>query len=501
MMRRSFSSKPLFDDTYFYEDTATLFVARVHDDDGLPTQYQISADVIGIVSFDAKIVTNTESNVESATPEKRYDVKTPLAKAAYTDNGGTHKLIPDSIASIPNAGFGSDSLNEGSGEDAPTDRVGKDSLAGCGLIIDGNFFYNFIATAEQEVDADGNVTGYTQVTTNTDASGNFYTSKNHYDVEWALTYSSYSDSAGNSSVTQYKASVDADGNVTGYTHITTSTDASGNSYTYTNNYDAQWTVTDSAYCDSAGNSSVTQYHTSIDSDGNVTGYTHTTISTDASGNFCTSENHYDAKWALTDSAYRDSAGNSSVTQYQTSIDADGNVIGYTHTTTNTDARGNFYTSENHYDANWALTDSTYFDNAGNSIFEGDSIANILGVGYAADSLNGSSGEDILTVRIENDALADAVGKDVFALNPVICNKIGVIVNLAAEVGEIQLSESVFAPLDAGVTLSNDMVFYVANSASGRGAENSGSVSGAVEIAQLSAPITHTSITLTDFSVI
>jgi len=445
MMRRSFSSKPLFDDTYFYEDTATLFVARVHDDDGLPTQYQISADVIGIVSFDAKIVTNTESNVESATPEKRYDVKTPLAKAAYTDNGGTHKLIPDSIASIPNAGFGSDSLNEGSGEDAPTDRVGKDSLAGCGLIIDGNFFYNFIATAEQEVDADGNVTGYTQVTTNTDASGNFYTSKNHYDVEWALTYSSYSDSA--------------------------------------------------------GNSSVTQYHTSIDSDGNVTGYTHTTISTDASGNFCTSENHYDAKWALTDSAYRDSAGNSSVTQYQTSIDADGNVIGYTHTTTNTDARGNFYTSENHYDANWALTDSTYFDNAGNSIFEGDSIANILGVGYAADSLNGSSGEDILTVRIENDALADAVGKDVFALNPVICNKIGVIVNLAAEVGEIQLSESVFAPLDAGVTLSNDMVFYVANSASGRGAENSGSVSGAVEIAQLSAPITHTSITLTDFSVI
>ena len=613
MIRRSFSSKPLLGDIDYYEDTAPLFVARVQNDAGLSAQYQISTDDVGSASVDANIVTTTGSNTESRFADVRYDVKVPLTEVVYTDNGGTDKLMRDSIASIPNAGLSSDTLNEGASEDAPTDRVGKDSLVDCGLIIDDRFFYNFITAEEQEVDADGNVTGYTHISTYADSSGNFYISKNHYDAEWTLTYSSfsdsagnssatqyktsvdadgnvtgythsttstygsgifyfsenhynatggltdsaYSDSAGNSSATQYKTSVDADGNVTGYTHITTSIDASGNSYTYTNNYDAQWTVIDTAYSDSTGNSSVTQYQTSIDADGNVMGYTHTTTSTDANGNFYGSENHYnatwtlthsaysdsagngsatqyktsvdaegnvtgythitnstdasgnsytytnnyDAQWTVTASAYSDSAGNSSVTQYQTNIDADGNVIGYTHTITSTDASGNFYTSENHYDTNWVLTDSIYSDNAVNSIVKDDSIANILDVGYGADSLNGSAGEDTLMARTENDALIDVVGKDVFPLNPVICNKIGVIVNLRAEIGEIKLSESAFTPLDSSVTLSNDMVFYTANSAVGLDADNSGSLSGAVEIALLSAPYTHTNIALTDFSVI
>ena len=95
------------------------------------------------------------------------------------------------------------------------------------------------------------------------------------------------------------------------THITTSTDSSGNSYSSTNHYDANWSVTDSAYTDSAGNTSFTQYQTSTDADGNVTGYTHITTSTDSSGNSYSSTNHYDANWSVTDSAYTDSAGNTS----------------------------------------------------------------------------------------------------------------------------------------------------------------------------------------------
>jgi hypothetical protein len=175
---------------------------------------------------------------------------------------------------------------------------------------------------QTSVDADGNITGHTHITTNTDANGNSYTSTNHYDAQWTVTESAYSDSLGNSSVTQYQTSVDADGNITGYTHITTNTDANGNSYTSTNHYDAQWTVTESAYSDSLGNSRVTQYQTNVDADGNITGYTHITTNTDANGNSYTATNHYDAQWTVTDSAYSDSLGNSSVTQYQTSIDID-----------------------------------------------------------------------------------------------------------------------------------------------------------------------------------
>ena len=60
---------------------------------------------------------------------------------------------------------------------------------------------------------------------------------------------------GNKSVTQYQTITDADGNVTGYTYITTSTDSSGNSYSSTNHYDAKWTLTESAFTDISGNTS------------------------------------------------------------------------------------------------------------------------------------------------------------------------------------------------------------------------------------------------------
>jgi hypothetical protein len=96
-------------------------------------------------------------------------------------------------------------------------------------------------------DADGTITGYTHITNSTDASGATYSWTNHYDADWALTEAGYSDSSGYSSLTQYLTSTDADGTITGYTHITNSTDASGATYSWTNHYDANWALTEAGY--------------------------------------------------------------------------------------------------------------------------------------------------------------------------------------------------------------------------------------------------------------
>jgi hypothetical protein len=98
-------------------------------------------------------------------------------------------------------------------------------------------------------DADGAITGYTHITSSTDASGASYSWTDHYDTNWVLTESGYSDSTGYSSLTQYLTSTDADGAITGYTHITSSTDASGASYSWTDHYDNNWVLTESGYSD------------------------------------------------------------------------------------------------------------------------------------------------------------------------------------------------------------------------------------------------------------
>ena len=96
-------------------------------------------------------------------------------------------------------------------------------------------------------DADGAITGYTHITSSTDSSGATYSWTNHYDANWALTEAGYSDSTGYSSLTQYLTSTDADGAITGYTHITSSTDSSGATYSWTNHYDANWALTEAGY--------------------------------------------------------------------------------------------------------------------------------------------------------------------------------------------------------------------------------------------------------------
>ncbi len=203
-------------------------------------------------------------------------------------------------------------------------------------------------------DADGNITGYIYETTSSDANGTYFSS-NHYDANWNLTESTYSDGT-STWVSTYQTDTDADGNVTGYTYATTYTDLNG-TYVWSNHYDASGNLTESSYTD--GNySSTSTYETTTDADGNVTGYIHETTSSDANGTYFSS-NHYDANWNLTESTYSD--GTSTwVSTYQIVTDENSNITGYIYETTQTDANGTYFSS-NHYDANWNLTKSTYTD--------------------------------------------------------------------------------------------------------------------------------------------
>ncbi|MFM7275380.1 MAG: hypothetical protein ACKO4A_16275, partial [Gammaproteobacteria bacterium] len=165
-----------------------------------------------------------------------------------------------------------------------------------------------------------------------------------YDAGWRLLESRSTDSAGNTSETTYSTSSDADGNVTGYTQVTSSEDASGYRYESTAVYDANWQLLESSSIDSAGNRSTTGYETLTDDDGSVTGYTQVTSWEDASGYRYESTMVFDASWRLLESGYSDSAGNNSTTEYRSSTDADGNVTAYTQITTTVDASGNGYVS-------------------------------------------------------------------------------------------------------------------------------------------------------------
>ena len=62
-----------------------------------------------------------------------------------------------------------------------------------------------------------------------------------------ITQDEYSDSTGYSSVTDCVTSYDADGNIAGYTYTTDVTDADGWSYNWTDSYDANWTLTQTAF--------------------------------------------------------------------------------------------------------------------------------------------------------------------------------------------------------------------------------------------------------------
>jgi len=214
-------------------------------------------------------------------------------------------------------------------------------------------------------DAEGNIAGSTYIINNTDATGNTYSSTIHYDANWNITESPYSDSPVFSrsveSLTITKAN--ADGSVAGFTQITNSSDTSAKNYSsYTNHYDANWNITESAYSDSYGNISLTQYETitKTDVDGNIAGYTYIINNTDASGNSFRLSHYYDANWNITKTAYSNNSGFENLIEYETITDANGNISGYIYITNSSDDTSGYSSSSKiQYDANWNIIESTY----------------------------------------------------------------------------------------------------------------------------------------------
>jgi hypothetical protein len=192
-----------------------------------------------------------------------------------------------------------------------------------------------------------------------------------------LTQTAYSDSTGYSNVTACQTITDAAGKITGYTYSTAIINADGSSHSWNDSYDANWTLTQSAYSDNTGYSNVTSREASYDADGTVTGYICTTDVTDADGSSYSWTESFDATGNLTQSVYSDSTGYSSVTACKASYDSHGNITGYTYTTNVTDAYGSSYTWTDSYDANWSLIQSEYSaEQTGNPVADSDTdIAN------------------------------------------------------------------------------------------------------------------------------
>ena len=213
--------------------------------------------------------------------------------------------------------------------------------------------------------SDGAVIGYTQTSTSTDSSGYSYGSTVELDASGNVNRSSYADNAGNSSTTEYQFATGSDGASAGYAQ-TSGTDAAGRTYDSTVTYDASGRVIESSYADSEGNSNFTEYRTVTNDDGTVAGYVQSFTSTDPSGNSSTSTTAYDVNGTVTGSTYVDSSGNRNSTEYQTQTDAAGTVTGYIHTATTEDAGGNISTATTVYDATGNLLRSSFADSAGNS---------------------------------------------------------------------------------------------------------------------------------------
>lgn len=227
-------------------------------------------------------------------------------------------------------------------------------------------FSNFISYETlTHIDADGRITGYTQMMNSINASGESYSSTYYYDADWNITEQAHDDHSGIVSYKQYQHTMtltDADGNITGYTQMIYSSDANGNhDDVYMNHYDANWDITESTYANSSGFSSSTQYQTitHTDAEGNIEGFTYISNTSESSGYSYSYTHNYDANWNIKDSTYADDSGYISHTQYQVMTDMDGNITGYTHITDVTDANGTSYHYTNHYDADWNIIGPIY----------------------------------------------------------------------------------------------------------------------------------------------
>ena len=304
------------------------------------------------------------------------------------------------------------------------------------------------------------------------------------------------------------------GNVTGYIHTSTTIYADGYASSWTNHYDTKWTVTESAFTDSSGNKSVTQYQTNTDADGNVTGYTHITTSTDTSGNSSSSTNNYDTKWTLTGSGFTYISGNTS-----NSIDAnnDGIIGALSSIELNvSEATGKEIVPV--ICICWD-EDNPYYsipkDIALIAVTDENITSKSISEGFTIDTLNADPNYSTLISDIGNGQSRDA-GNDVLAFNSTTASNIDAIVDFVMATDNIHINNSIFADSEITESLSANLLrldagldknqFFNDQDINSSVADTpyydrDGSFSGApVQIAILGTS-THPTTAYTDFSVI
>ncbi len=378
--------------------------------DSSPTQYLISYDSDGNVTGYVNITSYLGDDGIYYTWTDSYDANWSLTKSTYSDSTG---IVSSSTYQTSSSGDGADagytystSYTDADGFTATwTDTYDANMTLTQSTYCDSSG-QSYVSEYHTSYDSDGAITGYTYSFSYTEADGATYTWSDSYDADWSLTQSSYSDSTGVGSSFEYLSSYDGDGNFTGYTYSTSYTDADGFTATWTDTYDANMTLTHSAYSDSSGYSSVTDVTTSHDADGNITGYTYTSSYTDADGFSYSWTDSYDADWSLTQSSYSDSTGYSSVTAYGACSDADGNLTGHTYTTAVTDADGLSCSWTDTYDADWSLTQSSYSDSTGySSVTLYETCYNEDGIvtGYTCFFFNDTATTEIYTWTDRYDA--------------------------------------------------------------------------------------------------
>jgi len=214
--------------------------------------------------------------------------------------------------------------------------------------------YKYTTTQTPLYGSDGQVSGYLVVSRGGDDQSQ-YSSNDQYDSAWSLTRSEYSDSSGYQSNMAQTTLTDSSGKITGYEMSSSGGDATSN-YQSTASYDADWNVIQMSYSDSSGYQSSTVQTTLTNDAGKITGYEVTSSGSGGSQVSYTSVEYYNADHNLVSSDYSDSNGYHSTYQQATQLDSSGAVTGYVITSTWSDG-SHSYESTQHYDANWTWLSS------------------------------------------------------------------------------------------------------------------------------------------------
>jgi Ca2+-binding RTX toxin-like protein len=204
-------------------------------------------------------------------------------------------------------------------------------------------------------DSAGIKSGYKLVTT-----GAGYTSTDFYDLQGVRVSSEYQSVYGYSSQTVYENFISPEGEQ--QCRVTSTGGGNSDSWSSSELYDAKNNLLESSFKNSDGYNSTTKQTFEKSSEGVVTKITMTADGT-GNGYVYQSYSEYDGSWNLLKSTYTDGSGYSSSTE-RTATTVNGEVVGFSVSSTGKGANGYWYTSLESFDTNSALRNSQYEDSSG-----------------------------------------------------------------------------------------------------------------------------------------